>query len=297
MFQVTCIHDRQPPQVHLGPVAVQLKLRITLGTPHMVITLTPVILSVRIKEEKATKVGMPPAPLNPSKALISKSGPPHDHFNWPVMERCAEWLGLARGLFLITYSKSYRNIQCAYWSWESVLDFWDILWMYLYIYYIIYMMITENRKLYFQYTGYSIISNKFLYTVWYYFFYRIYCQLYNYVVDRIVVSGFDLFGTSICIGCLRNVRAKNVSIEPVMSFTGGRIHLSFCCFFFNNLDVTWQFLTYLVWHLSRNRNELHLFEHVEWKRKGKEGFTFLETLISLIARVNDTWSCRVPKVK
>lgn len=109
MFQVTCIHDRPPAQVHLGPVAVQLKLRIILGTLHMVITLTPVILSVRIKEEKATKVGMPPAPLNPSKALISKSGPPHDHFNWPVMERCAEWLGLARGLFHITYLKRKKK--------------------------------------------------------------------------------------------------------------------------------------------------------------------------------------------
>lgn len=114
MFQVTCIRDRPPVQVHLGPVAVQLKLRIILGTLHMVITLTPVILSVRIKEEKATKVGMPPALLNPSKALISKSGPPHDHFNWSVMERCAEWLGLARGLSHITFLEKHENIQyCA----------------------------------------------------------------------------------------------------------------------------------------------------------------------------------------
>lgn len=81
MLQVTCIRDKPPAQVHLGPVAVQLRLQIILATPHMVITLTPVILSVHIREEKATKVGMPPALLNPSKALISKSGKPHDHFN------------------------------------------------------------------------------------------------------------------------------------------------------------------------------------------------------------------------
>lgn len=82
MFQVICIHGRTPAQVRPDPAAVRLRLQITLGTPRIVITRTPLILSVRIKEEKATKVGMPPALLNPvSKALISKSGPPHDHFN------------------------------------------------------------------------------------------------------------------------------------------------------------------------------------------------------------------------
>ena len=181
MFQVTCIHDRPPAQVHLGPVAVQLKLRIILGTLHMVITLTPVILSVRIKEEKATKVGMPPAPLNPSKALISKSGPPHDHFNWPVMERCAEWLGLARGLFHITYlkrkKKKYikkikkkkiyikkktekkrkkKNRDIAHWSWESALDSWDILWLYP-----IYIITVIRNRFYFQHVGSKLLWEEF----------------------------------------------------------------------------------------------------------------------------------------
>lgn len=107
MFQVTCIRDKTLAQAHPGPAAVRLKLQITLGIPHTVIMPTPLILSVRIRAEKAIKVGMPPAPLNlASKALISKSGPPHDHFNWAVAERCAEWLGLARGLFLTSYSET-----------------------------------------------------------------------------------------------------------------------------------------------------------------------------------------------
>lgn len=111
MFQVICIHGRTPAQVHLDPAAVRRRLQITLGTPRIVITRTPLILSVRIKEEKATKVGMPPALLNPvSKALISKSGPPHDHFNWLMVERCAEWLGLARGLFLTSYSRLSQTV-------------------------------------------------------------------------------------------------------------------------------------------------------------------------------------------
>lgn len=82
MFQVTCIRDKTPAQVRLGPAVARLRHRTTLAILHTVITLTPLILSVRIKEEKATKVGMLPAPLNlANKALISKSGPPHDHFN------------------------------------------------------------------------------------------------------------------------------------------------------------------------------------------------------------------------
>lgn len=101
MFQVTCIHGKTPAQVHPDPVAVRPRLQIILGIPRTVIMLTPLTLSVRIREEKATKVGMPPALLNPaSKALISKSGPPHDHFNWLVVERCAEYgLALLVGYF------------------------------------------------------------------------------------------------------------------------------------------------------------------------------------------------------
>lgn len=82
MFQVTCTRDRTLAQVHPGPAAVRPRLQITLGIPHTVIMPTPLILNVRIRVEKAIKVGMPPAPLNlANKALISKSGPPHDHFN------------------------------------------------------------------------------------------------------------------------------------------------------------------------------------------------------------------------
>lgn len=120
MFQVTCIRDKTLAQAHPGPAAVRLKLQITLGIPHTVIMPTPLILSVRIRAEKAIKVGMPPAPLNlASKALISKSGPPHDHFNWAVAERCAEWLGLARGLFLTSYSET--QLQTVRRSWACAM--------------------------------------------------------------------------------------------------------------------------------------------------------------------------------
>lgn len=82
MLQVTCIRGKIPVQVHQDPAAVRLRLQIILGTLRTAIMLILLILSVRIKEEKIVKVGMPPALLNPaSKALISKSGPPHDHFN------------------------------------------------------------------------------------------------------------------------------------------------------------------------------------------------------------------------
>lgn len=112
MFQVTCTHDRTLVRAHLGQAAVRLRLLITLGTLRTAIMLTLLILSVPIKEEKATKVGMPPAPLNlASKALISKSGPPHDHFNWLVVEKCAEWLGLAHGLFLTLYSEQLQTVD------------------------------------------------------------------------------------------------------------------------------------------------------------------------------------------
>lgn len=78
---MTFIHDKTPVQVRLGPAAVRLRLQIIPAIPHTVIMLTPLILSVRIREEKAIKVGMPPAPLNlANKVLILKSGPPHDHF-------------------------------------------------------------------------------------------------------------------------------------------------------------------------------------------------------------------------
>jgi len=109
MFQVICTHGKIRAQVRLDPAVVRQKLRIILGILRIVITRTLLILNVRIREEKATKVGMPPALLNPaSKALISKSGPPHDHFNWSMIEKCAEWLGLARGLFLTSYSNNYK---------------------------------------------------------------------------------------------------------------------------------------------------------------------------------------------
>lgn len=82
VLQVTCTPDKLLDLELLALVAVQPRLRTTVGTPVMVVTRIRVILSVLIKAEKATKVGMQPALLNPaSKALISKSGPPHDHFN------------------------------------------------------------------------------------------------------------------------------------------------------------------------------------------------------------------------
>lgn len=132
MFQVICTRGRTPAQVRPGPAAVPLRLRITLGTPRIVITPTPPILSVRIKEEKATKVGMPPAHLNPvSKALISKSGPPHDHFNWLMVEKCAEWLGLARGLFLTLYwGQLYLIVKSALW-YETFLAALLVTYLYL----------------------------------------------------------------------------------------------------------------------------------------------------------------------
>ncbi|TGZ56504.1 Uncharacterized protein DBV15_07142, partial [Temnothorax longispinosus] len=79
---VTCIRGKIPVQVRQDPAVVRPRLQITLGTLHTVITLILLNLSVRIKEEKIVKVGMPPVLLNPaSKALISKSGLPHDYFN------------------------------------------------------------------------------------------------------------------------------------------------------------------------------------------------------------------------
>ena len=188
----------------------------------MVITLTPVILSVRIKEEKATKVGMPPAPLNPSKALISKSGPPHDHFNWYAMEICAEWLGLARGLFHITFSerhhtkrkkekKKTKSIQyCALWSWESVLESWDILWVYLY-----------STDFYFQHPWCSIISSNSrefdtitFFSPWELILNDI-IMFFNHVVLEINLFVVLFYSNALWRIYERIVRTKNVSIEPV----------------------------------------------------------------------------------
>lgn len=82
MLQVTCIRGKIPVQVRQDPAAVRPRLQIILGTLRTVIMPILLILNVLIKEEKIVKVGMPPALPNPaSKALISKSGPPHDHFN------------------------------------------------------------------------------------------------------------------------------------------------------------------------------------------------------------------------
>lgn len=124
MLQVTCIRGKTPVQVRQDPAAVRPRLQIILGTLRTVIMLILLILSVRIREAKTVKVGMPPALLNPaSKALISKSGPPHDHFNWLELERCAEWLGLARGLFLHIQDKRKLHVDR-----EICAMTWDILY-------------------------------------------------------------------------------------------------------------------------------------------------------------------------
>lgn len=82
MFQVTCIRGKQRARVRLVRVAARQRLRTTVIQVTLEVTRTPRIHNVRTRVGKATKVGMPPAPLNlASKALISKSGPPHDHFN------------------------------------------------------------------------------------------------------------------------------------------------------------------------------------------------------------------------
>lgn len=82
-LQVTCIRGRQPDQERRDLAAARPRHRTTPDTPGTVTTRTRLILSVLIKPARAAKVGMPPALLNPaSKALISKSGPPHDHFNF-----------------------------------------------------------------------------------------------------------------------------------------------------------------------------------------------------------------------
>ena len=119
MLQVTCIRGKIPVQVRQDLAAVQPRLQIILDILHTVITLILLILSVRIKEEKIVKVGTLQALLNPaSKASILKSGPPHDHFNWLELERCAEWLGLARGLFLQIQDKLYIDRKICVMTWD-----------------------------------------------------------------------------------------------------------------------------------------------------------------------------------
>ncbi|KAM0733462.1 hypothetical protein ACS0PU_013011 [Formica fusca] len=54
------MYSRQNTNSSADLAAVRLRFQITLGTSRIVITRTSLILSVRIKEEKAIKVSMPP---------------------------------------------------------------------------------------------------------------------------------------------------------------------------------------------------------------------------------------------
>lgn len=82
-FQVICIHDKRRALVRQDQAAVQQRHPITVATLVTLVVLPiQIIHSVPIRVAIATKVGMLQAPQNlANKALITKSGPPHDHFN------------------------------------------------------------------------------------------------------------------------------------------------------------------------------------------------------------------------